>query len=114
VEDSITTRILLTNILESAGYLVSTAVDGRDACTRLKNERFDIVVSDVEMPHMNGFELTAWIRSDKALTGLPVVLVTALASRDDQERGIDAGADAYIVKSGFDQSNLLDIMKRLL
>jgi two-component system chemotaxis sensor kinase CheA len=63
---------------------------------------------------MSGFELTAKIRGDKRLSRTPVVLVTALESREDRERGIDAGADAYIVKSSFDQSNLLDALRRLL
>ncbi len=113
-EDSITTRTLLKNILESAGYRVSTAVDGMDALTKLKSDRFDIVVSDVEMPRMNGFDLTAGIRADKNLKDLPVVLVTALASREDRERGIDVGADAYIVKGSFDQSNLLEVLQKLI
>ncbi len=114
VEDSITTRTLLQNILGSAGYDVLTAVDGLDAITKLKSTEFDIVVSDVEMPRMNGFDLTARIRADKRLAELPVVLVTALGSREDRERGIDAGANAYIVKSNFDQSNLLEVIKRFV
>ncbi|HBA88568.1 MAG TPA: hybrid sensor histidine kinase/response regulator [Geobacter sp.] len=114
VEDSITTRILLKNILESSGYTVVTAVDGLDGFTILKSGTFDIVVSDVDMPRMNGFELTAKIRADREYVDLPVVLVTALASREDRERGIDAGANAYIVKSSFDQSNLLEVMKKLV
>jgi two-component system chemotaxis sensor kinase CheA len=115
VEDSITTRTLLQNILEAVGYDVVTAVDGVDAFTRLKSGElvFDIVVSDVEMPRMNGFDLTARIRADKKLGELPVVLVTALESREDRERGIDVGANAYIVKSSFDQSNLLEVIRRL-
>jgi len=114
VEDSITTRTLLRNILEGAGYDVVTAVDGLDALTRLRSGPCDIVVSDVDMPRMNGFDLTAKIRTDKDLDDLPVVLVTALASDEDRERGIDTGANAYIVKSSFDQSNLLEVVKRLL
>lgn len=113
-EDSITSRTLLRNILESAGYRVSTAVDGADAFSLLKTERFDLLVSDVDMPRMSGFDLTAKIRADKGLAELPVVLVTALGSRGDRERGIDAGANAYIVKSSFDQSNLLEVVRRLL
>ncbi|MBI5441362.1 MAG: chemotaxis-specific protein-glutamate methyltransferase CheB [Deltaproteobacteria bacterium] len=112
-EDSITTRALLKNILETAGYRVETAVDGVDALTKVKSGEFDIVVSDVDMPRMNGFDLTARIRADKALEELPVVLVTALASAADRERGIDVGANAYIVKSSFDQSNLLEVIRRL-
>jgi two-component system chemotaxis sensor kinase CheA len=114
VEDSVTARTLLRNILETAGYNVTTAVDGVDAYTLLKGAPFDLVISDVDMPKMNGFELTARIRSDKSLSDLPVILVTALDSRQDRERGIDVGANAYIVKSSFDQSNLLEVIKRLI
>jgi two-component system chemotaxis sensor kinase CheA len=113
-EDSITSRTLLKNILASSGYHVKTAVDGADAFTALKEEYFDLVVSDIEMPRMNGFDLISKIRSDKKLAELPVVLVTALASKEDRERGIDVGANSYIVKSSFDQSNLLEVIKRLI
>jgi two-component system, chemotaxis family, sensor kinase CheA len=113
-EDSITTRSLLKNILEGSGYRVTTAVDGVDAYARARDGEFDLLVSDVDMPRMSGFELTANIRGDARLSWMPVVLVTALESREDRERGIDVGADAYIVKSSFDQSNLLDALRRLL
>ena len=113
-EDSITSRTLLKNILETAGYHVTTAVDGADAYTRAKSEEFDLIVSDVDMPRMNGFELTAKIKSDHNLSEIPVVLVTSLESRDDRERGIEAGADAYIIKSSFDQGNLLEVIKKLI
>ncbi len=114
VEDSITSRMLLKGILESAGYKVKTAVDGVEAFTALRTEQFDLVVSDVEMPRMNGFDLTAKIRAEKKLAELPVVLVTALETREDRERGIDVGANAYLVKSSFDQSNLLEAVRRLV
>jgi two-component system chemotaxis sensor kinase CheA len=114
VEDSITSRALLKNILESAGYAVTTAVDGVDAYTALKTAAFDLVVSDVEMPRMDGFDLTAKVRADKQLAELPIVLVTALESNEHRERGIDVGANAYIVKSSFDQSNLLEVIGRLI
>lgn len=114
VEDSITSRTLLKNILESAGYSVRTAVDGLDALASLKTEDVDLVISDVDMPRMNGFDLTSKIRGDKKLEEKPVVLVTALESREDRERGIDVGANAYIVKSSFDQSNLLEVIHRLI
>lgn len=113
-DDSVTSRMLLKNILESSGYQVTTAVDGVDALTALKSCDFDLVVSDVEMPRMDGFDLTAKIRADKKLAELPVVLVTALSSRAHQERGIDVGANAYIVKSSFDQSNLLEVIRKLV
>ncbi|HET6631689.1 MAG TPA: response regulator [Rhodanobacteraceae bacterium] len=114
VEDSITSRSLLKNILEAAGYRVTTAVDGVDGYTILKMGAFDLVVSDVEMPRLDGFGLTRRIREDAQLAQLPVILVTALESREDRERGADAGASAYLVKSSFDQSNLLEAIRRLL
>ncbi|NQT24048.1 hybrid sensor histidine kinase/response regulator [candidate division KSB1 bacterium] len=113
-EDSITSRTLLKNILESAGYEVQTTVDGMDAISALKSATFDLVVSDIEMPRMNGFDLVTKIRADRSTAELPVVLVTALESREDRERGIDVGANAYIVKRSFDQSNLLDVIKKLI
>jgi two-component system chemotaxis sensor kinase CheA len=114
VEDSITSRMLLKGILEAAGYRIKTAADGIEAFTLLRTEPFDLVVSDVEMPRMDGFGLTAKIRSDPGLAQLPVVLVTALETREDRERGVDAGADAYLVKSSFDQSALLETVRRLV
>ena len=114
VEDSITSRMLLKNILESVGYLVQTAADGLDALTLIKTTGFDLVVSDIDMPRMNGFALTEKVRSDPRLKDLPVILVTALESREDRERGVDAGANAYIVKSSFEQGTLLEIVRRYL
>jgi two-component system chemotaxis sensor kinase CheA len=114
VDDSITTRTMEKNLLEAAGYQVRVAVDGVDAWTLLRSEEFDLVVSDVDMPRMDGFDLTARIRADRTLADLPVVLVTALESREHKERGIEAGANAYVVKSSFDQSNLLEIIRRLV
>lgn len=113
-DDSITARSLLKNILESAGYKVTTAVDGMEALTALKTEKFDLVVSDIEMPRMDGFDLTEKIRTDKKLEEIPVILVTALASREHREKGIDAGANAYIVKSDFDQTGLLETIRRFI
>lgn len=114
VEDSFTSRTLLKNILEASGYLVFTAIDGEDGFQQLKTRDFDAVVSDVEMPKMNGFELTQKIRGDDVLARKPVILVTSLDSLEDRTRGVEAGADAYIVKSSFDQSNLLEVLERLV
>jgi two-component system chemotaxis sensor kinase CheA len=114
VDDSITTRTMEQNLLEASGYRVRVAVDGVEAWTLLKSADFDLVVSDVDMPRMDGFELTARIRADRKLADLPVVLVTALEAREDKERGIEVGANAYIIKSSFDQSNLLEIIRRLI
>ncbi|MBI3024446.1 MAG: response regulator, partial [Candidatus Tectomicrobia bacterium] len=114
VDDSITTRTMEKNLLEAAGYRVRVAADGLEGWTALREGDFDLVVSDVDMPRMDGFELTARIRADQKLAGLPVVLVTALERREDKERGIEVGANAYIIKSSFDQSNLLEIIRRLI
>jgi two-component system chemotaxis sensor kinase CheA len=113
-EDSITSRMLIKAILEGAGYRVKTAVDGLEAFSFLRAEAFDLVVSDVEMPRLDGFGLTARIRADQKLADLPVVLVTAMESTADREHGIDVGASAYLVKSSFDQSHLLAVLRRLL
>ncbi|HLA29985.1 MAG TPA: response regulator [Pseudomonas sp.] len=113
-EDSFTSRGLLKSILEAAGYQVATANDGLEAWNALKQAPFDLLVSDVEMPRMDGFTLTSRIRADRELLGLPVVLVTALSSAEDRARGLEAGANAYLVKSGFEQGSLLDAIRRLI
>ncbi len=113
-EDSFTSRGLLKAILEGAGYIVSTANDGLEAWNALKQSQFDLLVSDVEMPRMDGFTLTARIRLDRELAQLPVVLVTALHSAEDRARGLEVGANAYLVKSGFEQDSLLDAIRRLI
>ena len=113
VDDAVTTRTMERNLLEGAGYRVEVAVDGAEAWTALKAGEFDLVVSDVDMPRLDGFELTARIRAEARLADLPVVLVSALETREDKERGIDVGANAYVVKSSFEQSNLLEIIRRL-
>ncbi len=113
-EDSITSRTLLKNILTTAGYNVTATVDGMEAYTTLREGAFDLVVSDVEMPRMNGFDLVSKIRHEEKTLELPVILVTGLESREDRERGIEVGANAYIVKRSFDQSNLLEVIKKLI
>jgi two-component system chemotaxis sensor kinase CheA len=113
-EDSFTSRGLLKAILEGAGYQVATANDGLEAWNTLKQGAFDLLVSDVEMPRMDGFTLTQRIRVDRELTDLPVVLVTALHSAEDRARGLEVGANAFLVKSGFEQDSLLDAIRRLI
>ncbi|MCP4221669.1 MAG: response regulator, partial [bacterium] len=114
VEDSITSRILLKNILESSGYNVDIAVNGREGWQRVQERAYHLVISDVEMPHMSGFQLTEKMRGDKRFEKIPVILVTGMESREHREKGIEVGANAYIAKSSFDQGNLLDVIKRLL
>jgi two-component system chemotaxis sensor kinase CheA len=114
VDDSAVTRTLEKGILEAAGYQVRVAPDGAAALELLGREPCDLVVTDVEMPRLDGFSLTARVRADDRLRDLPVVLVTSLASEDDRRRGVEAGADAYIVKDAFDQDRLLETIRRLI
>lgn len=114
VEDSITSRTLLKNIVETAGYKTTVAVDGEDGFSKLQKGLFDAVISDVEMPRMNGFELTEKIKSDKNFANIPVILVTSLSKTEHREKGVEVGANAYIVKSSFDGENLLDALERLI
>lgn len=112
VDDSITTRTMEVSMFEAAGFTVRGAGDGLAAWELLQTEEIDIVVSDVDMPRMDGFELCARIRARPELATLPIVLVTARETREDEERGLRAGANAYVLKSGFDRSTLLEIVQR--
>jgi two-component system, chemotaxis family, sensor kinase CheA len=113
-DDSITTRTLEQSVLEAAGFDVITAVDGADAWRRLDEDGADVVVADVEMPRMDGFALCRRIRSSARFASLPIVLVTGLESEADRARGLEAGADAYIVKSNFDQAALIEVVQQLV
>ena len=113
-EDSITTRMLLKDILESIGYRVTATEDGAEALAKLREQKTDCVISDVEMPRMDGFTLTQNIRADENLFDLPVILVTALKTKEDREKGFDAGANAYIEKEGFNPELLLETLNRLI
>lgn len=115
VEDSFTVRELQRSILEAAGYPVVTARDGRDALMILgRDPEIALVVTDLEMPELDGLELTRAIRADRARSTLPVVIVTSHGSEDDRREGLAAGADAYMTKQGFDQQALLAIVGRLV
>ena len=114
VEDSITIRTQVKRILEGAGYDVVAAVDGLDGFNKLRAQTFDAVVSDVQMPNLDGLSLTAKIRQHKEYSELPIVLCTTLASDEDKRRGAEAGANAYLTKGTFDQKVLLDTLRRLV
>lgn len=115
VEDSIPIRTQVRRILEGAGYQVTTAEDGLDGFNKLQEgESFDAVVSDVEMPHLDGLGLAARIRQETKYENLPIILVTTLAQDEDKQRGTDAGANAYITKGDFDQSLLLNTLRSLI
>lgn len=113
-DDSIATRTLVKTLLESAGYRVIAAADGLQALTALAGSAVDAVISDVQMPNMNGFELTRAIKSRQNTSHLPVILVTSLGSPADIEHGLQAGADAHIVKKELTRSELLKTLNQLL
>jgi two-component system chemotaxis sensor kinase CheA len=113
-EDSMTTRMLMKSILEAHGYDVVLAVDGDDAWRKLQELPCDLLISDVDMPGRNGFDLTEAVRASPRLRSLPVVLLTARDSDEDKARGVRARADAYLVKSAFDQRHLLETIGQLL
>ncbi|MBD2482625.1 hybrid sensor histidine kinase/response regulator [Planktothrix sp. FACHB-1365] len=114
VEDSIATRTQEKRILESAGYEVVTAVDGLDGFNKLSTRAFDAVVSDIQMPNLDGLSLTAKIRQNQDYSELPIILVTSLASDEDKRKGAEAGANAYITKASFNQEVLIETLKRLV
>jgi len=114
VDDSLTTRTLEKNILENNGYRVTVAVNGKEGLESIQENHFDLVVTDIQMPEMDGFELTDRIKHDKKLQQTPVVVVTSMASEEDKQRGIEVGADAYIVKSQFESRSLLDVVHQLI
>ncbi|MFW6041860.1 MAG: response regulator, partial [Guyparkeria sp.] len=114
VEDSAVTRIQEKRILENAGYRVVPATDGQEALERLEHADIDLVVTDISMPRMDGLALTAHIRKHPRHHQLPVILMTMLDRKEDRQRGLEAGADAYLMKTSFDQNELLDTVRRLL
>lgn len=113
-DDSITTRTLEKSVLEANGYHVRVSVDGADALRQLRLQKADLVVSDVEMPNLDGFGLVGAIKRDPDLKQIPVILVTSRSEETDRRRGLNLGADAYLIKQRFDQTELLNIIGRLL
>jgi two-component system chemotaxis sensor kinase CheA len=114
VDDSLTTRTLEKSILEANGYRVQVAVDGLEALTRLRTEQPDLVITDIQMPRLDGFGLLEAMKNDSNLHRIPVIVVTSLDRREDQKRGLELGADAYIVKRKFDQQELLAAIRQIL
>ncbi len=114
VDDSLTTRSLEKNILEAAGYDVAIASDGQEALEVLNKVTCDVAVVDLQMPRMDGYELTRRLRASAAHRDLPIIVVTSLETEKDMARGLEAGADAYIKKSRFDQRELLSVIERFV
>ncbi|BAY43864.1 two-component hybrid sensor and regulator [Scytonema sp. HK-05] len=114
VEDSIPIRTQMRRILESAGYEVTAAVDGQDGFNKLRESQFDAVISDIQMPNVDGLELTAKIRQLPEYKELPVILVTTMASEEDKRQGAQVGANAYITKGEFEQGEFLDTLRKFV
>ena len=114
VEDSLVAGELQKNILLAAGYEADIAHDGVEALELLRMKEWDLVITDVDMPRMDGFELAARLRADERVRDIPVIIVTARDSSDDRRRGFEVGADAYVMKREFDQVQLLDTVRRLI
>lgn len=114
VDDALTVRELQRSILQRAGYRVRTVGDGLQALAALSERPADLVLTDIEMPNMDGFALTESIRANPALSHLPVIILTTQSGDDHRRRGLEAGADRYLVKSAFDSATLLEAVERLL
>jgi len=113
-DDSLVAGELQKNILLAAGYETDLAHDGAEAFEMLHQKEWDLLITDVDMPHLSGFELTALVRADDRLRDIPVIIVTGRDSIDDRRRGFEVGADAYVLKREFDQVQLLDTVRQLI
>jgi two-component system sensor histidine kinase and response regulator WspE len=107
VDDSITVREMERKLLENKGYKVDVAVNGMDGWNAVRSGDYELVVTDIDMPRMNGFELTTQIRSFTKLKQLPVIIVSYKDREEDRIQGLEAGANYYLTKSSFHDSTLL-------
>ncbi|TXT41177.1 MAG: two-component system chemotaxis family sensor kinase CheA [Comamonadaceae bacterium] len=114
VDDSLNTREIEKDVLEAHGYRVTLAEDGLDGLRKAMEGDFDAVLTDVEMPGLDGFSLTARLRQEDKYRTTPIVIITSREKEEDKQRGVQVGADAYIVKGDFDQNSLVDTLHALL
>ena len=114
VDDSLNTREIEKDVLQAYGYHVTLAEDGVDGLRKAMEGEFDAILTDVEMPHMDGFTLTARLREEDRYRDTPIVIITSREKEEDKRRGMQVGADAYIVKGDFDQNNLVETLRTLL
>jgi two-component system, chemotaxis family, sensor kinase CheA len=116
VDDTLPSRVLLSSMLESAGYAVLTAKDGLEALNFLRREGrlVDLVVTDIEMPNMNGFDLSSKIKADMLLADIPIIIVSSVSTMEHRQRGVSVGADAYFAKDDLEDSNLIEVVKSLI
>jgi two-component system sensor histidine kinase and response regulator WspE len=114
VDDSLTVRELERKLLLNRGYEVAVAVDGMDGWNALRAEDFDLLITDIDMPRMDGIELVTLLRRDSRLQSLPVMVVSYKDREEDRRRGLDAGADYYLAKASFHDDALLDAVMELI
>lgn len=114
VDDSITSRTLTIHSLEAAGYHTENTINGQLAWELIQQKPFDCIITDVEMPMMDGIELTQCVKSNQNYQSIPIIIVSSKGSEHDKERGLEVGADAYIVKSQYDSRKLIQIVESLL
>ncbi|MHC8342382.1 response regulator [Pseudomonas sp. RT6P73] len=114
VDDSLTVRELQRKLLLNRGYDVAVAVDGMDGWNALRSEDFDLLITDIDMPRMDGIELVSLLRQDNRLQSLPVMVVSYKDREEDRRRGLDAGADYYLAKASFHDDALLDAVVELI
>ncbi len=114
VEDAVSAKELEIQVLETAGYKTDSASDGSDALNKIKTKNYDLIVSDIQMPVMDGLQMVKYLRQDEKYKDIPVVFITALGSEEDKKTGLEAGANAYFAKASFDQTQLLDTIQSLL
>ena len=113
-DDSASVRQMVSFTLKQNGYDVVEAVDGKDALTKLGSQKVDMLITDLNMPNLDGIRLTQQLRDSDEFKYIPLILVTSLESAADRERGMRAGANAYIVKRGFNQAELLSTIRQLI
>src|SRR5205823_8595652 len=114
VEDSFTVRELERQLLRNHGYEVSVAVDGKEGWNIVRTEAFDLVVSDVDMPRMNGLEMVKGMRNDPGLRDVPVIIVSYKEREEDRLRGLEVGANYYLTKSSFHDNTFLQAVADLI
>ena len=114
VDDSITVREVERKLLASKGYQVDVAVDGVDGWNSIRMGHYNLVLTDVDMPHMDGIELVSQIRKDTKLRDIPIIIVSYKESDEDRIRGLEAGADAYLTKSSFHDETLINTVNGLI
>ncbi len=114
VDDSLTVRELEKKLLQTRDYEVEVAVDGMDGWNAARTGHFDLVITDIDMPRMDGIELVTLIKKDSNLKSLPVMIVSYKDRAEDRRRGLDAGADYYLVKAGFHDDALLQAVLNLI